>query len=188
MWVRPSLVKTLIYISLMFTSREFKSLTGSIPADFQQTEQQFWNYITHKLDPLIPRITCLFSSQSVKDSAESILINRLVKTGIHHVFTPDGILLAEGLEWFRMRTVTPNEGIMQLYEESSQEIQQHILSSINNILHDGELGVLLLSAGIRMMFPENFRVIHMLPFNPLDYLARHLTLKNLRTPSTTTVN
>jgi hypothetical protein len=188
MWVRPPLVIILIYISRMFTSHEFKSLTGSIPVDFQQTEQQFWDYITQKLDPLIPRITCLFSSQSTQDSAESTLITRLIKEGIHHVSALDDILLAEGLEWFRMKTVTPNEGILQLYEESSQEIQQHILASINDMLQDGELGVLILSAGIRMTFPEKFRVIRMLPFNPLDYLARHLTLKNLRTTSTINVN
>jgi hypothetical protein len=188
MWVHPSLVITLIYVSRMFTSHEFKDLTGAIPADFQQTEQQFWNYITQKLNPLIPRITCLFSSQPAQDSAESILINHLIKTGIQHVATPDDILLAEGLEWFRMKTVSPNEGILQLYEASAQEIQQHILASINNMLQNDELGVLLLSAGIRMTFPENFRVIHMLPFNPLDYLARHLTLKNLRTTNTINAN
>ena len=182
--MHPSLVITLIYISRMFTSHEFKSLTGSIPADFQQTKQQFWDYITQKLDPLIPRITCLFSSQSAQDSAESMLINHLIKAGIRHVSTFDDILLAEGLAWFRMKTVTPNEGILQLFEESSQEIQQHILASINNMLQDGELGVLLIPAGIRMTFSEEFRVIRMLPFNPLDYLTRHLTLKNLRTTST----
>jgi hypothetical protein len=82
-----------------------------------------------------------------------------------------------------MKMLSPNEVILQLYEESSQEIQQHVLGSINNMLRDGELGVLLLSAGIKMSFPENFRVIRMLPFNPLDYLARHLALKNLRTKS-----
>jgi hypothetical protein len=87
-----------------------------------------------------------------------------------------------------MKTVTPNEGILQLYAVSSQEIQQHILASITNILQDGELGVLLLSASIRMTFPENLRVIHMLPFNPLDYLTRHLTLKNLRTTPTRNAN
>jgi hypothetical protein len=167
----------------MFTSHEFKSLTGSIPTDFQQTEQQFWNYITHKLDSLIPRITCVFSSQYVQDSAEPLLINHLINSGIQIVTTPDNILLAEGLEWFRMKMLSPNEVILQLYEESSQEIQQHVLGSINNMLRDGELGVLLLSAGIKMSFPENFRVIRMLPFNPLDYLARHLALKNLRTKS-----
>ena len=155
-----------------------------MPTDFHQTEQQFWDYITQKLDPLIPRITCLFSSQSAQDSAESILINHLTKAGIQHVSALDDILLAEGLEWFRMKTVIPNEGILQLYEESSQEIQQHILASINELLQDGELGVLILSAGIKMTFPEKFRVIRMLPFNPLDYLTRHLTLKNLRTTST----
>lgn len=186
--MRLLLVITLVYISRMFTSYEFRSLIGSLPADFQQTEQQFWDYITQKLDPLIPRITCLFSSQSAQDSAESILINRLITAGIQHISAFDEILLAEGLEWFRMKTVTPNEGILQLYAESSQEIQQHILASITNILQDGELGVLLLSASIRMTFPENLRVIHMLPFNPLDYLTRHLTLKNLRTTTTRNAN
>lgn len=188
MWVRLSLAITLIYVPRMFTSHEFQSLIGSIPADFQKTEKQFWDYITQKLNSLIPRITCLFSSHTAQDSAESILINNLIKTGIRHVLTPDEILLREGLEWFRMTKVTPNEGVLQLYEESSHEIEQHTLASINNTLQDGQLGILLLSAGIKMMFPENLRVIRMFPFNPLDYLKRHLTLKKLRTKTTMNVN
>lgn len=180
---RSYLVVTLIHVSRMFTRHEFKDLTGSVPEDFHKTEQQFWEYVTQKLNVLIPRITSVFSFTSHANSEESILINNLVRKGIRHVSIPDDVLLAEVLEWFRMTRAAPNEGVFQLYEDSLQEIQQHILTSITNTMHDSELGVLFLSPSIQMIFPENFRIIRMLPFNPLDYLTRHLTLKKLRIAS-----
>jgi hypothetical protein len=164
----------------MFTGPEFKELTGAVPDDFHKTEQKFWEYVTQKLSLLVPRITCVFSSTLYPDSEESILINNLMRQGIRYISTPDDVLLAEVFEWFRMTRQAPNGGVFQLYEDSLQEIQQHILTTINNTLQDGELGVLFLSPSIQMIFPENFRIIRMLPFNPLDYLTRHLTLKKLR--------
>jgi hypothetical protein len=177
------LVITLISISRMFTGHEFKELTGAVPDDFHKTEQKFWEYVTQKLNLLVSRITYVFSSTLFTNSKESILINNLVRQGIRHVSTPDDVLLAEVFEWFRMTRKAPNEGVFQLYEDSLQEIQQHILTTINNTLQDGELGILFLSPSIQMTFPKTFRIIRMLPFNPLDYLTRYLTLKKLRLAS-----
>lgn len=172
----------------MFTRREFMELTSYIPEDFHKMEQQFWEYVTQKLNVIVPRITYVFSSTPISKSEESILIKNLVSKGSLYISSSDDVLYAEVFEWFRMTRTAPNEGVIQLYEDSLHEIQKHMLNLIDNTMQDDELGVLFLSPAIQMTFPEYFRIIRMLPFNPLDYLTRHLTLKKMRMRSDLTTS
>ena len=102
------------------------------------------------------------------------VIDHLVKSGIPLQRVPDPVLLEETREWYKMKTTTPNQVITDLYEASLKETSQQIVNAVDLTLKEGEVGVLLIDPNIQIAFPENYRIIRMLPFNPIDYLNRQM--------------
>ena len=69
----------------------------------------------------------------------------------------------------------PSRIVLELYEESVRERDDGIESLINESLKDGETGLLSIDSSIKISFPVDVRVVRMCPFDPQDYLNRHLT-------------
>ncbi|MFX0095160.1 MAG: hypothetical protein ACFFBD_25725 [Candidatus Hodarchaeota archaeon] len=151
---------------------------GFVPKDFDKTNDEFWEYITKRLQTLWHRITWVFTdNEEMQNSSlkgyEVHLVHGLVKEGAQLRSIKDSPLFAESQAWFEMMQTSPTQVIMELYEETLKEINRHAVEIIEQSLRDGELGVLFVDSSVNLPFPEEMRVIRMFPFNPNDYLYRY---------------
>lgn len=165
--------KTVIYVPRMFTVKEFEEIIEKIPEDFFWTVKEFWDYIDARLRNLSINVSWVYSDVSLGDRENlSAIVSFLVKIGAILRFVDDGSLYAEVKAWFEMMKTSPSSIVFELYEESIRELNKHIVSTINNTLKEGEIGVLFIDSNINVSFPKKIRVIRMFPFHPRDYLNR----------------
>lgn len=61
---------------------------------------------------------------------------------------------------------------MELFEETLREVSKHIVDLIDQMLKDGEMGVLHIDSGVKISFPQNLRVVRAFLPIPQDYLKR----------------
>jgi hypothetical protein len=180
-WGELLIGRTLIFVPRMFRRGEFKRLVGFIPNDFEEASKEFWDYIEEKLTPFMRKIGRVYCEDLAEDGAkkigegEKIILDKLAEAGAEIKVVEDPVLTAETDAWRRMMEEKPSRIVLELYEESVRERDDGIESLINESLKDGETGLLSIDSSIKISFPADVRVVRMCPFDPQDYLNRHLT-------------
>jgi len=182
--------RTLIYIPKMFDRGEFKKLTGTIPEDFDEVSEEFWNYIEEKLKALsgnVQRVYCKESLDDMKKILETSegnweykIIRRLVEGGADLTTVEDPLLVAETEAWLEMMEISDDQGASELFKDGMREMDEYVVKRIDQTLEDGEIGVLIIDPGSKLSFPEDVRVVKMCRFDPEDYLKRWKTKLKLR--------
>jgi hypothetical protein len=162
----------------MFTKEEFEEFVGVVPKDFEKITEEFWEYITERLQTLRHRISWVFTDNEEKQKSsrkgyEAHLTNGLVNEAAQLQSVKDSNLFVESQAWFEMMQSSPTQVVVELYEETLKEINRYIVDVIEHSLRDGELGVLFIDPSVNLSFPEEMRVIRMFPFDPNDYLNRY---------------
>ena len=172
------MVRTLIVVPVMYEREELKWTLGLIPSDFEESYFEFWSYVEEKLKPFTGKICAVYSDNlSFTEETESrgnAILKRLI--GNHSIFqcVEDSLLAAEAEAWLEMIEKGRVPAATELFEENLRERDEHAREVIEQTLKDGEIGVLLTDPSRKISFPEDIRVIRMCPFDPVDYLNRHL--------------
>ena len=84
------------------------------------------------------------------------------------------MLAAEAEAWLEMTKNEGNQAILELLEENIKDQNDHVSNILDKTLKNGSLGIMLFDPEKRCSFPESINVVRMYPFDPCDYLRRHL--------------
>jgi hypothetical protein len=176
----------------MYTKDEFKAETSYLPDDYEMKCEEFWGYVAGKLSVLKGRIRKIFRESLSINTKEALLalsgdeqqgrsvLSSLLEGGAQLEPTEDPVLMAETESWMQMMRLTPNETLSELYQESLAERNRYVANRIDESLHDGEVGLLLIDSRRRIEPLQDIRVIRVCPFDPADYLASTIVKAKLR--------
>jgi hypothetical protein len=165
--------KTIIHIPRMFTVNELEEIIEEIPEDFSKTIKEFWDYINERLRNIPIKISWVYTDISLQNRNNlSAIVDFLVKKGAILKSVEDNFLNAEVKAWFEMIKNSKSSIAFEMYKESREELNKHIVTIIKNTLKEGEIGVLFINSDSKISFPKKIRIIRMFPFHPQDYLNR----------------
>jgi len=183
---------TLIIVPRMFTKSEFVEALSYVPDDYEAKSEEFWTYIADKLKVFRGRVQKVFRESLSKGTREALrkiskddergyaLIVSLLEEGAELKPTEDPILVGETESWLNMIKESPNDTLLELYEESLKERNQDLSDHITQALGEGEVGLLLIDSRRKIDFSEDIRVIRVCPFDPADYLNTEMVKARLK--------
>ncbi len=171
------MARTLILVPMMYSSEDLKKILGLVPDDFEATSLEFWGYVEEKLKPLVGKVHVIYSEKPVKKELNS-RVNSVIKSigdcaELHCIEDP--VLAAEADAWLELMKNNQNQAVSELFEESMKEGNEHAVKVIERTLGEGQMAILFSDPAKKIHIPEDIRVIRMCPFDPVDYLNRHLT-------------
>ena len=174
-------MKTIILVPMMYSENEIREILNEIPQDFEKESNEFWNYIGDKLRQLGTSVNevYLVLGEEVTDSKAKGIINALQGKGAELHKIEDKTLVGEARAWH----LTPQSsgGFQEEFlEDINSEISDTLRPMLDSYLEDKEVGVVFFEPTCNLSIQTDVRVIRMAPFDPKDYLTRHLTLKRLR--------
>lgn len=183
---------TLIIVPRMFTKSEFIEALSYVPDDYNAKSEEFWSYIADKLKVFRGRIQKVFRESLSKDTRVALkavskddevgyaLLVNLLQEGAELKLTEDPILVGETESWLNMIRESPNDTLLEFYEQSLKERNQDLSNHITQALGEGEVGLLLIDSRRKLDFPEGIRVIRVYPFDPADYLNTEMVKARLK--------
>ena len=152
------------------------------PEDFEKFFLEFWSYIDKKLNPFIDKISVIYSCDpsSIKNTEKGIdFILRKFKSSPEFYSIDDSLLTAEAASWIELIKDSDNKAALDLLEENMRDINTHAYEVINQTLRDTGIGVLFIPPDRKLSLSEDIKVVKMCPFDPVDYLNRHLAILKL---------
>jgi hypothetical protein len=117
---------------------------------------------------------------SKDDEVGYALLVNLLQEGAELKLTEDPILVGETESWLNMIRESPNDTLLEFYEQSLKERNQDLSNHITQALGEGEVGLLLIDSRRKLDFPEGIRVIRVYPFDPADYLNTEMVKARLK--------
>ena len=177
------MARMLINIPTMYEKEEIRNTLGQIPNDFKKIHSEFWNYIEGKLNPFVGKIRFVYSDrlnpEEEGESRSTALLKKLIEGHAEFHCVEDYLLAAEAEAWLEMLEAGSAQAARELYEENLAERDGHAKDVVAQTLKDGEIGVLFVAPARKIMFPPDIKVVKMCPFDPVDYLNRHLVKLNI---------
>ena len=182
----------MIIVPRMYTKNEFKHEASYVPEDYDAKSEEFWNYVVEKLNVFRGRIRKIFRESLSTDTKEALLalcgnedrsysvLASLIEEGAELEPTEDPILIAETESWIEMIKGTPNETLLELYQQSLAERDRYAANRIRESLGEEEVCLLLIDSRRRLQVPQDIRVIRVCPFDPADYLASTIVKARLK--------
>jgi len=186
------MARTLIIIPRMYGKSEFREAISYVPADYDIKSEEFWSYVADKLKVFQGRIKKVFRESLSKDTKEALkavsgdeergysLIISLLEQEAELKPTEDPILVAETESWLKMIRDSPSNTLLELYEQSLMERNQHVSNIIDKSLSEDEVGLLLIDSRRKLELPKDIRVIKVCPFDPADYLNAEIVKARLK--------
>jgi hypothetical protein len=182
---------TLIIVPRMFTKREFIEAVSHVPDDYEDKSEEFWSYVTDKLKVFKGRVNKVFRESLTKGTVETLktvsrddeggfsIILCLLEEGAKLEPTEDPLLVGETESWMNMIMESPNDTLVEFYEQSLKERNQDLVNRITKALGEDEIGLLLIDSRRKLELSENIRVIKVCPFDPSDYLDTEIVKARL---------
>ncbi len=172
------MTRTLIIVPVMYEKEELGKTLGMVPSDFEESYSEFWNYVEERLKPFIGKVSAVYSDRlspvEETGSRANTLLKRLVDNNSAFHCVEDSLLAAEAKAWLEMLEKGQVQAAAELFEENLRERDEHAREVVEQTLRDGEIGVLFIDPARKISFSEDVRVVKMYPFDPVDYLNRHL--------------
>jgi hypothetical protein len=182
-FLRESMSRMLIHVPRMFTESELKNLLKVLPDDFEQTKNEFWDYVDEKLAVFAGKVqrvyhdgTCVAGEAALRQLEKSDLANfkiakKLVDGGAAFEASEDALLVAESESWLEtLFYQEQNSAVLELYEETMKDRDSFLSRRIDESLGADELGVLFLEPS-RKISLGNAKIIIMRRFDPMDSLG-----------------
>jgi len=168
-------LKTIILVPTMYSETDLKELLGSVPGDFANDSKEFWTYVEEKLASASGKVSmvCLLWNEETVDTRARSISEFLENKGAKISRLEDTTLLGEVRAWLDMSEEEGDLGSKVFYEESNRELRQGLRKMLDT-LADLEVAVVFADPACSPIFPEGLRVIKMTPFDPRDYLKRHM--------------
>ncbi len=161
----------------MYSKEELKNLLGQVPEDFEATSSEFWSYIEEKLKPFMAKLNCIYSSGhfALKDpTSQTYRILKELDGHAQFLSIDDPLLVAEAEAWVALIHREQNQALLELFEENTNDRIRYASNMINTTLRDGEIGVIFTTTARTFHLAEDIKIVKMCPFDPKDYLNRHL--------------
>lgn len=172
------MARTLIVVPAMYSREELEKTLGLVPDDFEEAYSEFWSYVEEKLKPFRDRIYTIYSEKpSLMEEAENranAILKKLIENHADFHCVEDPLLIAEAEAWLEMMENGQSQAAGELFEENLKERDEHAKRLIDRTLEEGKIGVLFIDPARKIPLPDDVRVIRMCPFDPVDYLNRHL--------------
>lgn len=181
------MTKTLILIPAMYGKDELIKVLGQIPDDFEQASFEFWSYVENKLRPYIGRVYAFYSEKSSEKEVGPVL-RQFKERGAKFCCITNNLLTAEAEAWLEIMKNTSNHAVFDLFMDNVKEQNEYAIKVINKTLGEKGIGVLFIDPARNLLFPEDIRVIRMCPFDPVDYVNRHITKLNIEKKKNLTSN
>ena len=186
--------RILIQIPRFYSKDEIKNIGVSIPEDYEEKSEEYWNYIEEKIGPLMKQIKRIYLEALVKDGEEGIeiaekifdlrgikIFKALLKNGAKLQVTEDPSLIMEASSWQDIMQNKPDFNvIVEMLQENLKERDNHIVKTIDETLEKDETGLLVIESTHKFEFPASIKVIKMCRFDPSDYLNIFLQKQRLK--------
>ena len=171
------MARTIILVPMMYSREDLKKILGLVPDDFEATSLKFWGYVEEKLKPFVGRIHVIYSEKHDNKDPNSQLdsiLKELINNHAELQCIEDPLLAAEAEAWRELMKSSQNQAVSELFEESMTERNDHAKGVIERTLGENQMGILFMDPTRKVSLPDDVKVIRMCPFDPIDYLNRHL--------------
>ena len=186
--------RMLIQIPRFYSKDEFKNISASIPEDYEEKSEEYWNYIEEKIRPLMKHVKKVYLETLVKDGKEGIKIAEkifdtkglkifqiLLENGAKLQVTEDPALIMEASSWQEIMEDKPDLNVViEMLQENLKERDNYIAKTIDKTLKDDEMGLLVIESTHKLDFQADIKVIKMCRFDPSDYLNIFLQKQRLK--------
>jgi hypothetical protein len=172
-------MKTMIAIPAMYGETEAREILGRVPDDFHKESDEFWNYVENKFMQFTSSTSDVYlvcEDREIDLRAIKILdALRAAGSDIHQL--RDRALAGEVRAWYlAARDSKLGE---ELFEEANKDLNDAFHLMIDSSLADTAVGVTFFEPVCKLWFGNDFRVIRMSPYDPVDYMNRHLVAQRI---------
>jgi hypothetical protein len=174
-------LKTIILVPMMYSENDIRVILSETPQDFEKESNEFWNYVGDKLRQLGTSVNDVYLvlGKQVTDPKAKGIVNALQEKGAELHQIEDKMLVEEARAWYL--NTEDSAGLQEEFlKDINREISDILRPMFNSYLKDLEVGVVFFEPICSLSVEQDIRVIRMAPFDPKDYLVRHLTMKQLR--------
>lgn len=173
-------MKTIILVPTMYSEVDLREILSAIPKDFSKESGEYWTYLEEKLLGAVGTVdmVCLLWFEKTIDVRARMLVKVLQNRGAKVCRPKDNALAGEVRAWHIMVREGKRGVEEDLLKESTEELNM-VLKGMMGPLSDGGVGVVFLDPSFKPILAEDFRVIRMAPFDPEDYVLRHLVRQRL---------
>jgi len=174
-------LKTVILVPTMYSEEDLREILDKVPPDSQKESDEFWSYIEEKLRQIAPSIQAVYLiwSEEAVDPRAVQIINLLQADGAEVHRPDDKALVGEARAWYLMAQGSGRGIEEEFLEDVNRELSDVLRRMLDSSHEDTGVGVVFFEPACKLSFGDDVRVIRMSPFDPRDYLARHLVLKRL---------
>jgi hypothetical protein len=163
----------------MYSEIETRGILGRIPDDFHKESDEFWSYVENRIIQLAPSINDVYmicEERAIDQRATKILdALRVAGSDMHRLV--DKALIGEVRAWYI--AVRDSKLEEELFEEANKDLNEALQLLLDSSLAGMEIGVVFFEPVCRLWFESDFRVIRMSPFDPVDYINRHLVTQRI---------
>ena len=172
-------MKNMILVPAMYSETETREILGRVPDDFHKESDEFWSYVENRFTQLSPSINDVYmvcNEQAIDRRAVKTLEGlKIGGSEIHRL--EDKALVGEVRAWYLAARNSKFDE--ELYEEANKDVNEALQLMVDSSLTDTEVGVVFFEPVCRLRFGSDFRVVRMSPFDPVDYINRHLVTQRL---------
>ncbi|MCJ7771045.1 hypothetical protein MUP37_05660 [Candidatus Bathyarchaeota archaeon] len=174
-----SAMKTMITIPVMYSETEVREILGRVPDDFCKESDEFWSYVENKFMQFASSMNDVYllcEEREIDPRAIKILdALRVAGSNIHP--PRDRALVGEVRAWYlAARDSKLGE---EFFEEANGDLNEAFHLLLDSSLADTAVCVTFFEPVCKLCFEKNFRVIRMSPFDPVDYINRHLVTQQI---------
>jgi hypothetical protein len=165
----------------MYSEEDLKGILDEVPPDFQKESDEFWSYVEEKLAQIAQSIHAVYLiwGEETVDPRAAHIVSFLQANGVEAHRLEDKALVGEARAWYLMAQGSVGGIEEEFLQEVDRELGDVLRRMLDSSLKDTEVGVVFFEPACKLSLGDDVRVIKMSPFDPRDYLARHLALKRL---------
>jgi len=167
----------------MYSEQDLKEILDKVPPDFQKESNEYWKYVEGKLRQIASSVhaICLVWSGETVDPKATCIVEFLKASGAEVHRLHDEALVGEARAWYLMAQDLRRGAEEEFLEEVNRELGDVLRRMLDSSLGDMEVGVVFFEPVCKLPLGDDLRVIRMSPFDPKDYLTRHLVRKRIST-------
>ena len=172
-------MKNMILVPAMYSEIEAREILGRVPDDFHKESDEFWSYVENKFTQLSSSINDVYMicNESAIDrrAVETLEGLKIAGSEIHRL--EDKALVGEVRAWYLAARDSKLDE--EFYEEANKDVNEALQIMVDSSLADMEVGVVFFEPVCKLWFGSDFRVVRMSPFDPVDYINRHLVTQRI---------
>ena len=165
----------------MYSEEDLKGILDEVPRDFQKESDEFWSYVEEKLAQIAQSIHAVYLiwGEETVDPRAAHIVGFLQANGVEVHRLEDKALVGEARAWYLMAQDSRRGIEEEFLEETIRELGDVLRRMLDSSLRDTDVGVVFLEPACKLSLGDDVMVVRMSPFDPRDYLTRHLVRRRL---------